>query len=357
MTVQFLEVDPQYVLNHCTKYLARKNIDFRHNFGQFGSDDPKGHIAESWQFPIIDTYSDGINFTANYEFNRVTFIYQNRSDTPPKSIGLIGTFATLYKPIPLKSVQFCEEDTGYYALTVLVAKGEVHRYQYLLDGQPILDPINPQQVSLDNGKVWSRFFTQLCTQPLSFEDWEFAILERLIEHILPFRTKEGENFLSRYYQSLDRQAKELQYAYAYRLDQSVGAVNFIDNILAKEENHHLQDYKICLMQLDRILRQRNPYIEPAKMSKELYIDLYNEMATDRVNGWKYDQYGSPLYFLQLLRRHTYTGAFSHPKYGGNVGGSGWAYLAERYRDAQGQTLFDWRKAIEQPLGINADYHG
>ena len=69
------------------------------------------------------------------------------------------------------------------------------------------------------------------------------------------------------------------------------------------------------------------------------------------------RYGSPLYFLQLLRRHTYTGAFSHPKYGGNVGASSWAYLSERYKDTQGQTLFDWRKAIEKPLGINADYHG
>lgn len=291
MTVQILDLDPQYVLNHCTKYLARENTDPRHNFGQFGSEDPKARIAESWRFPIIDTYSDGINFTA-YEFNRVTFVYQKRSDTSPKSIGLIGTFTTLYEPIPLKSVQFLGEDTGYYALTVVVPKAEVHLYQYLIDNQPTLDPINPQQVILDNGKLWSRFFTELCTQPLSFEEWEFAILERLIDHILPFRTEEGENFLSRYYQSLDRQTKELQYVFAYRLDQSVGAVNFIDNILAREENHHLQDYKLCLMQIDRILRQRNPYIEPAKMSKELYIDLYNEMATDKVNGWKYEQYGS-----------------------------------------------------------------
>jgi Gluconate 2-dehydrogenase subunit 3 len=137
----------------------------------------------------------------------------------------------------------------------------------------------------------------------------------------------------------------------------VGAVNFIDNILAKEENHHLVDYKLSLKQIDRVLRKRNPFIEPSDMSKELYIDLYNEMATNKVDGWNYDQYSSPLYFLQLLRRHTYTGAFSHPKYGGNVGASGWAYLSERYRDAEGQTLFDWQKAIEQPLGTNNDYRG
>lgn len=357
MTAQILDTDPQYVLNHCTKYLARKNKDFRHNFGQYGSGDPRGNIAEAWRFPIIDSYSDGKDFTANQELNRVTFIYQSRGDSPPNRIELICTFASLYEAIPLKPIQFLGEDTGYYALTAIVKKSEVHLYQYLIDNQPTLDPVNPQQVNLDNGKPWSRFFTQLCTQPLSLEDWEYTILERLIEHILPFQTEEGENFLSRYYQSLDRQAKELNYAYAYRLDQSIGAINFIDNILAREENHHLQDYNICLMQLDRILRLRNPYIEPAKMSKELYVDLYNEMSTDKVNGWKYEQYGSPLYFLQLLRRHTYTGAFSHPKYGGNVGGSGWAYLSERFQDAQGQTLFDWRKAVEQPMGIDADYHG
>ena len=89
MTIQVLDLDPQYVLNHCTKYLARENTDSRHNFGQFGSEDPKARIAESWRFPIIDTYRDGINLTA-YEFNRVTFVYQNRSDTLPNSIGLIG---------------------------------------------------------------------------------------------------------------------------------------------------------------------------------------------------------------------------------------------------------------------------
>jgi len=80
MTIQVLDIDPQYVLNHCTKYLARENTDPRHNFGQFGSNDPKGCIAESWRFPIIDTYIDGINSTAIYGFNRVTFIYHNRDN-------------------------------------------------------------------------------------------------------------------------------------------------------------------------------------------------------------------------------------------------------------------------------------
>jgi hypothetical protein len=59
----------------------------------------------------------------------------------------------------------------------------------------------------------------------------------------------------------------------------------------------------------------------------------------------------------MLRRHAYTGAFSHPKYGGNASALGWRYLADRFRDANGATLFDWERAIESPLGINTDYHG
>jgi len=36
-----------------------------------------------------------------------------------------------------------------------------------------------------------------------------------------------------------------------------------------------------------------------------------------VNGWDTADYGSPRYVLDLLRRHSFTGAFCHPKYGGN----------------------------------------
>ena len=85
---------------------------------------------------------------------------------------------------------------------------------------------------------------------------------------------------------------------------------------------------------------------------------YTEMATDKVDGWDTSKYQSPLFFLNLLRRHACTGAFSHPKYGGNSAGSGWAYLAERYTDPQsGNSLFQWRDAVEKPLGNSADYLG
>jgi hypothetical protein len=349
-----LEKDDQDILNLCAKFLARDNTDPRHNFGQYPLGDLRGRICESWRFPIVDSYSDGVDFETSYAFNEVTFVFMHLGTIAPQSVGVIGTFANLYEPIPLRHLA----DTPYYTVTVVVPKGEVHTYKFMVDGQAMLDPINPQRAVLDNGKAWSRFFTQLCSQPLSFERWELAILGRFTAHILPFQTAEGENFLQRFYTSVDQQEKSTQYAHAYRLDQSVGVVNFIDKVVAKEENHHLLDYKVCLRLIDRLLRQRNPFVEPDLMTKEMYIQLYQEMQTNNVSGWDYQQYNSPRYFLQLLRRHTFTGAFSHPKYGGNVGAAAWAYLEERYRNPEsGQSLFDWRRIMEKPLGKSLDYHG
>ena len=221
----------------------------------------------------------------------------------------------------------------------------------------LLDPINPQEVVEANGNIWSRFFTHLCTQPLSLEAWEFAVLERLTNHIMPFHTDDGQNFLQRYYNYLDEKSRETQYAFAYRLDQSVGIVNFIDNLLAREERHHLIDYKSCLKIIATIIRQRAPGLKPDAAPKDAYVNLYNEMITGTVTGWDYSSYGNPKYFLEIVRRHAYTGAFSHPKYGGNVGALGWQYLADSYKDANGETLFDWPRSIEPPLGLSADYKG
>lgn len=351
MDVRIIEKSDQYLLNQCTKYLTRTNIDSRHNYNErLSPDDIRGAIAEAWRFPIIDTYRGAEGDIDSYAWNEVTFIYPNFEDVAPSSVSIVGTFANLYAPIPLKRVTFNGEETRYFALTTVIPKGEVHQYQYLVDGDYRLDPVNPQEVILENGKPWSQFFTHLCTSALSFETWEQQILERLTEHILPFQTVDGDRFLQQFYNNLDRQSKETQYLHAHRFDQSIGVVNFIDKLLAKEERHHLQDYKICLKEMDTILRARNPFIEPEQMSKEMYIDLYTEMGTDQVVGWNTENYGSPRYFLQLLRRHTFTGAFSHPKYGGNVGAAGWAYLSERYP-------FNWQQAIEAPLGSSPDYRG
>src|SRR5260370_11914632 len=139
---------------------------------------------------------------------------------------------------------------------------------------------------------------------------------------------------------LDRCGKKTQSTPAYRLGEPAGAGNYIDKLVAKEENHHLVDYRVCLRQIDRVLRQRNPYTDPGQVSDELFNQLYDEMAANTVSGWDYSVYASPAYFIRLLRRHTFTGAFSHPKDGGNSAAAGWAYLLSRHRDPlQRPTLF------------------
>ena len=353
MAVVTIPMEDVYVLNYCAKSLARDDRSPRHNFGQFADDALPARVAEPWRFPLIDSYSDGVNFEESYRYNAVTFVYYGQGVPLPDTVGVIGTFGNLYTPLPLRRVA----ETPYYTVTAVVPKGQVHQYKYLVNGNVELDAVNPQRVILENGQSWSRFFTDLCTIPITFERWELGILNRLTSHILPFETAEGQNFLERFYDSADRQTKDTQYAHAYRLDQPVGVVNFIDKLLAKEESHRIADYRTCLELINRVLRSRNPVTEPGQMPKEMYRDLYDEMARDSVAGWDYGRYGSPRFFLQLLRRHTFTGAFSHPRYGGNVGAAGWAYLEERYRDEQGQTLFQWRRIMERPLGTSVEYHG
>ena len=271
--VTIVSRDDLYVLNYSTKYLARDNTDARHNYGQYNSSDPRARIAEAWRFPIVDSYYDGQSYEASHAMNCITFIFAGEAPAPD-SVALLGTFANLHTPIPLRRV----DGSKYWTVSVAVPKGEVHRYKFLVDGRAILDPVNPQRMVTTEGHEWSRFFTQYCTEIISFEDWEAALLQRLTDHILPFRTTEGQRFLDLYYNYLDRQSKDTQYARTYRLDQPVGAVGFIDKIVAREEAHRLVDYKICLELIDRLLRQRNPYQEPGRISTTFYAELYDQMA-------------------------------------------------------------------------------
>jgi len=353
--------DDLYVLNHCARSLARDNTDARHDYGQYPAGDTRARIAEAWRFPIVDSYFDGRSYDDSYAFNTVTFVYAIEDDRA-HDVAVIGTFADLVTPIPLRPVA----DSVYRSVSVAVPKGQVHRYRFLVDGRSVLDPINPQRTTNPDGTEWSRFFTQFCTQIVSFERWEIALLTRLTDHILPFRTVQAQRFLNLYLNGLDRASKDLQYARAYRFDQPIGVVNFIDKIVAREESHRLLDYKICLELIDRVLRRRNPFEEPAHMPAAMYADLYDQMADENVPEWDRSRYGSPRFFLQLLRRHTYTGAFSHPKYGGNAGAAGWAYLSYNLKDpltgalpdpAAQSTAFDWSRALEKPLGRNPECHG
>jgi hypothetical protein len=353
MAVEIRDPGSEYVLNCCTKYLSRAGAP-----PEPGDENAaaafRAQIAEAWRFPIIGFVREKRPDDAP-PVNLVTFVYK----TPPgdaRPVAILGTFGTLYEPIPLQPVKFDGEDTGYRSVSVLVPQSELHTYKYLIDGKFVLDPINPQITRLTNGRSWSRFFTDGYLQPIILEPWELRILYRLIDQILPFRSGDAENFLKRYYFGLNREQRKADMPKAFRLDGSVGEVNAIDKLLARDEAHRLADYRICLRQIDRVLRRQNPVVEPYETSAEDFIELYDKMANgDRIVGWNYDEYGNPAYFLYLLRRHAVTTAFSHPRYAGNVGAAGWAYLENKYSDSNNRTLFDWSAALEKPLGTNPYY--
>ncbi|NUT49531.1 MAG: hypothetical protein HOV94_19820 [Saccharothrix sp.] len=323
--------DDQYVLNHTTRFLARD----------------AGEVSEPFHLPVVDTHWDGSSAEASYRFNDVTFAHR---DDRAAEVGVVGTFGDLHSPVPLRQVRFLDEPTGLWAVTVRVGKGQVHRYLFVVDGRPVLDPVNPQRLRSDNGQEWSRFFTHGCATPISFDRWELRLLERLVTQVLPFQLAENRRFLADFYQGLTRSERDRRFPLAFLMDESVGVVNFIDKLLAREERHNLDDYKTCLRLVDEVLRARFPDREPAELGRQAFMDLYDQLAANSVPGWDTGRYGEPRHFLVLLRRHAMTGAFAHPKHGGNQGAAAWAYLAERF-------AFDWRAAIEAPLGRNTDYRG
>jgi hypothetical protein len=356
VAVSLVDKDDQYVLNHCTRFLARDSTDARHDFGQYPPGDPRAAICEAWRFPIVDSHYDGRSVEDSYPYNDVTFVHDGRG-RDVRSVAVVGSFGDLYAPLPLRPVRFLGEETGLRALTVRIRKGQVHAYVFVVDGRRELDPINPQRTKADDGREWSRFFTENCQVPLELSRRERELLTRLVTHLLPFRLEENSRLIRNVYDQLDAAARRDQFPLAYKLDEEVGVVNYIDKVLARQEQHNADDYHACLGLIDGLLRARNGGLDPLLLSPDVFEDLYREMASDNVPGWDRSRYGSPQFFLVLLRRHAMTGAFVHPKAGGNSGAAGWSYLETRYTDDQGQTLFDWRRAIEAPLGHNTDYRG
>ena len=245
---------------------------------------------------------------------------------------------------------FLGEPSGIRAVTVRVPKGQIHTYKLRVDGHWQVDALNPQVVELDNGRQWSRFFTEGCQIPLTFSRRERELLGRLVAHLLPFRIPENEKFIRGVYESLDRAARAEQFPLAYKLDEEVGVVNYIDKVVARAERHYLDDYRTCLELIGDVLRRRNSGRDPLTLPRDAFAELYDQMAADHVDGWDTGRYSSPRFFLLLLRRHAMTGAFVHPRHGGNSGTAGWAYLQSRYP-------FDWGAAMEAPLGRNTDYRG
>jgi hypothetical protein len=337
-------IDDTYVVNAVAKYLSRQD-------GSTG-------YCEPWRFPLISSCAPASETAdASAAKDLVTFVWRAASEADRRPVTVTGTFDRLCQATPLAPVHFDGQETAYRAVSVRVPVGEVHYYKFLIGGEPSLDPINPQRQPLDNGIEWSRFFTRYCNTPITLEAWEADLLMRLTNAILPFAEDAAAQFLDLYYFRADRAAQDNTYHQAYRISQPIGAVNFIDNLLSREESHRLIDYRLCLDQIDAVLRARFPGREPVDLSDTAFTDLYQQMAANNVDGWDTGKYHDPVFFLKLLRRHTYLGAFSHPAHGGNAAGAGWAFIEDRFRDAAGANCFDWRRAIEKPLGTSDAYLG
>jgi hypothetical protein len=266
------------------------------------------------------------------------------TEARPNSLQLMGTFAPLYERIPLREIP----GSIYSYVALRVPKATCHTYLFEVDGRLAPDRVNPQTETDGGGRTWSRFFTEGATRPLVLQPHERALLARFVEHILPFRTQAAEEFIRSPGNPLPKGV--------YRLDQAVGVINFIDKLLAREERHNRVDYAICLREIERLLRLRDPYSEPASAPKGAFAQLYEEMK-GQVPGWNTQVYGNPSHFLRMVRRHVLLGAFAHPKYGGNAMAAGWRFLEERFRTLKGESVFDWGKALEKPLGTNQDYVG
>lgn len=200
--------DDQYVLNHCTTFLARDNTEPIHDFGygHYQVGDPRACIREAWRFPIVDSCFELSRSSGAADHNDVTFVYPAFAKDL-QSVSVLGTFAPLYQRTQLRRIYFCGEETSYWAVTIPVPRRSVFLYKFVVDEKLQLDPVNPQQRVLENGVPWSRFFTWECSSPIVLQRWQLAILERFCDHILPFRTIEGQRFLSWYYEGLSRETK------------------------------------------------------------------------------------------------------------------------------------------------------
>lgn len=338
MTSGVLPPDHAHTLDLCAKHLARLNSDTRHSYNGYLDNDPRGRFSEGWRFPVVETDTEQSS-------NQVTFVWRREMDEArPASVALLGTFAALYSRILLVEIP----DSIYWHVRLRIPPKTCHRYLFEVDGRLERDRVNPQTESDETGNIWSRFFTEYTVKPLVLQAHERLLLDRFVRHILPFRTRAAEEFLSAPGNPLP--------GGIYELDQAIGVLNFVDKLLAREESHNARDYHICLREIERILRQRRPFDEPHQVPDGVFEQLYEDMK-GVPQGWRTHLYGNPSHFLKMVRRHVFLGAFAHPKYGGNAMGMGWRFLEERFRDSNGNSVFDWRKAIEEPLGTNKEYRG
>ena len=108
-----VEPGNEYVLNHCAKLLSRaESVPERDEDAVAGF---RTRISEAWRFPIVGFIREQRPDDAS-PVNLVAFVYK----MPPgdvRQIDVLGTFATLYEPIPLSPVMFDGGDTAASAFT------------------------------------------------------------------------------------------------------------------------------------------------------------------------------------------------------------------------------------------------
>lgn len=342
----------EHIYDITTKYLARDSGEWalpsgetrRHDYLGGRAPGEAGRHSEAWRFPFVEAhYQADESREENALWNEVTFVYASSPTQPLPAVTVVGLPEPTLREVTLPQI----ENSIYRAATVLLRAGRVYDYQLVIGGVPQPDPINPQRRTLPNGEEVSTFFTLGCFAPVILEPWERSLIARLTQHILPFNSREEELFQLR---PGSGSAKSLS-AQLHKFDHGIGVANYIDKLLAREERHHLVSYKSCLAQINRILRTREPFLEPRDIPEQTYVTLYRQMASgNTVPDWNYQLYDNPGYFLFLLRRHVWTGAFSHPKYGGNANGFGWLWLSDQFP-------FAYESALETPLGTNASYRG
>ena len=334
MRVEVLPTNDQLVLNYSSKIITtiENNIQSTKN-------DPA--------FPIVIPF-----FSDRLKYNEVTFIYfsNDLTDNQDNAIFVVGNFDHLYASFQLKPVYFLNEKTEFYAITLKLPVARFFRYRLKKDNTFFNDPLNPLTITTDNGSEWSAFHTESYKAPLCFEEWEQKLLKRFISFILPLHTDEFKTFIKSHSGKFDNETKSL----VSRLDYDLGVTNFIDKLLARYEPHHLIRYKKCLVEMQRLLLEKNKTQEPEHMDDNCYEWLYETMKTPNSEHWRLKEINS-VDFLKTFRRHIITGALSHPRHGGNTNAIGWNFLESILSDNKGNTYFNWHRALEKPLGNNEDY--
>src|SRR3954453_16306203 len=264
MLATLVQKESDYVLNHCAKYLARANNDERHSFFGLDAGQERAAISEPWRFPLVDADDSGAADAS--EWNHVTFIYRAPDNRPDISVALLTPCIGLFVTAPLNPVA----ESLYLALTFRVPKGQRHRYWFVVEGQSRIDAINPQTVTTPQGEIWSSFWTWNYNEPMNLERWEIALVERMTRALLPLQGRETRNLI-------ERGLNDGNVLHFFRMDIPVGVANYIDNILAREERHHLGSYRLCLPMIDRVLRRRHPGVEPVNVSDPDYKALFDDM--------------------------------------------------------------------------------